>query len=70
MRTLYLGLLARGYDVSPVQKVITTPEGLQTQSVAEGKQEAVTYDKLAFFCKDRSVEKTWGIEVAQDRIKF
>merc|ERR1719271_1592634 len=55
-------------DVSPVQKVVTMMEDLQTQVVVEGKAEAKTYDKFACFCKDMSEEKTWDIEDAQDLI--
>merc|ERR1719408_736717 len=53
-------------DVSPVQKVVTMLEDLQTQVVMEGKAEAKTYDKFACFCKDMSEEKTWDIEDATD----
>merc|ERR1719487_2317338 len=53
-------------DVSPVQKVVTMLEDLQTQVVTEGKAEAKTYDKFACFCKDMSEEKTWDIEDATD----
>merc|ERR1719408_1166298 len=55
-------------EVSPVQKVVTMLEDLQTQTVTEGKAEAKTYDKFACFCKDMSEEKTWDIEDAQDMI--
>merc|ERR1719159_2209151 len=55
-------------DVSPVQKVVTMMEDLQTQVILEGKAEAKTYDKFACFCKDMSEEKTWDIEDAQDLI--
>merc|ERR1719473_1738265 len=65
---LCLGLAARGDEVSPVEKVITMLEDLQTQVITEGKAEAKTYDKFACFCKDMSEEKTWDIEDAQDLI--
>merc|ERR1719473_1531631 len=65
---LCLGLAARGDEVSPVEKVITMLEDLQTQVITEGKAEAKTYDKFACFCKDMSEEKTWDIEDAQDMI--
>merc|ERR1719230_1009775 len=55
-------------EVSPVQKVVTMMEDLQTQVILEGKAEAKTYDKFACFCKDMSEEKTWDIEDAQDLI--
>merc|ERR1719262_2137485 len=55
-----------GDDVSPVQKVVTMLEDLQTQVVMEGKAETKTYDKFACFCKDMSEEKTWDIEDATD----
>merc|ERR1719408_792920 len=53
-------------DVSPIQKVVTMLEDLQTQVVTEGKAEARTYDKFACFCKDMSEEKSWDIEDGQD----
>merc|ERR1719408_1134020 len=53
-------------DVSPIQKVVTMLEDLQTQVVTEGKAEAKTYDKFACFCKDMSEEKSWDIEDGQD----
>merc|ERR1719473_1820033 len=65
---LCLGLAARGDEVSPVEKVITMLEDLQTQAITEGKAEAKTYDKFACFCKDMTEEKTWDIEDAQDMI--
>merc|ERR1719230_1617178 len=55
-------------EVSPVQKVVTMMEDLQTQVIMEGKTEAKSYDKFACFCKDMSEEKTWDIEDAQDLI--
>merc|ERR1719301_334271 len=60
--------MSRADDVSPVEKVVTMMEDLQTQVVLEGKAEAKTYDKFACFCKDMSEEKTWDIEDAQDAI--
>merc|ERR1719487_2002215 len=65
---LCLGLAVRAVEVSPVEKVITMLEDLQTQAIAEGKAEAKTYDKFACFCKDMTEEKTWDIEDAQDMI--
>jgi len=54
--------------VSPVEKVVTMMEDLQTQVVTEGKAEATTYDKFACFCKDMSNEKNEAITEAQDSI--
>jgi len=55
-------------EVSPVEKVVTMMEDLQTQVVTEGKSEATTYDKFACFCKDMSNEKNEAITEAQDSI--
>merc|ERR1719262_314625 len=54
-------------DVSPVEKVVTMLEDLQTQVVVEGKAEAKTYDKFACFCKDTTNEKTDSITAGEDK---
>merc|ERR1719313_3045724 len=37
-------------------------EGLRTKILAEGEEEAHTYDKMACFCKDTTAEKQAAIE--------
>jgi len=59
---------ANAAAVSPVEKVVTMMEDLQTQVLTEGKAEATTYDKFACFCKDMSNEKNEAITEAQDSI--
>merc|ERR1719456_389461 len=54
-------------DVSPVEKVVTMLEDLQTQVIVEGKAEAKTYDKFACFCKDMTNEKTDAIQAGEDK---
>merc|ERR1719262_1132213 len=53
---------------SPVEKVISMLEDLQTQTVVEGKAEAKTYDKFACFCKDMSEEKSEAITEGSDKV--
>merc|ERR1719160_1890854 len=53
-------------SVSPVEKVVTMLEDLQTQVIMEGKMEAKTYDKFACFCKDLSEQKSADITDGQD----
>jgi hypothetical protein len=56
----------RADDVSPIQKVITMLEDMQTQVVTEGRAEAKTYDKFACFCKEMTEEKQESITDGQD----
>ena len=54
---------------SPVEKVITMLEDLQTQVITEGKSEAGTYDKFACFCKDMTDDKTDAITTGQASVE-
>jgi len=60
--------LASAEGGSPVEKVITMLEDLQTQVIEEGKAEATTYDKFACFCKDMTDEKTDAITTGQTSV--
>jgi len=68
---LFIGALSAAEanldEVSPVEKVVTMLEDLQTQVVVEGKAEAKTYDKFACFCKDMTAEKTDAINSGTDK---
>merc|ERR1719473_407941 len=65
--SLVVIMAAQASDVSPVEKVVTMLEDLQTQVVVEGKAEAKTYDKFACFCKDMTNEKTDAITAGEDK---
>lgn len=58
--------LADDDAVSPLEKVVTMLEDLQTEVLVEGKAEAKTYDKFACFCKDMTEEKTELIQENTD----
>merc|ERR1719428_2776791 len=42
-------------------------EGLRTKILAEGEEEAHTYDKMACFCKDTTAEKQAAIEDGENK---
>jgi hypothetical protein len=55
-------------DVTPVQKVVQMVQELQNKVSAEGKAEAVTYDKFACFCKSKTDEKTKSIAAGEQAV--
>merc|ERR1719161_1575849 len=54
--------LAVEEEGTPLEKVVTMLEDLQTEVLVEGQAEAKTYDKFACFCKDMTEEKTEFIQ--------
>merc|ERR1719310_368893 len=54
---------------SPVEKVISLLEDLKSETEAEGKAEAKTYDEFACFCKKTTAELTSAITSGQDNIE-
>jgi len=59
---------ASASTVSPIQKVITMLEDLQTKVLVEGKKESVTYDQFACFCKEMSTDKADAITTGEDAV--
>jgi hypothetical protein len=60
---LVAGLAARdAAGVNPVEKVVTLLEKLQAEIEQEGKDEAITYDKYACFCKTYADRKAAAIK--------
>mmetsp|Transcript_25731 Transcript_25731/g.56718 ORF Transcript_25731/g.56718 Transcript_25731/m.56718 type:complete len:705 (-) Transcript_25731:44-2158(-) len=55
--------------VTPVDKVITLLEQLQTQLEAQGKHEAVVYEEFACFCKDTTTSKSNDITAGSSRLE-
>merc|ERR1719460_252745 len=53
--------------LAAVQKVLELMEGLRTKILAEGEEEAHTYDKMACFCKDTTAEKQAAIEDGENK---
>jgi len=52
--------------MAAVDKVVTMLEDLQKQVLAEGEQEAATYNKFACFCKTTQKEKSDAIKTGKD----
>jgi hypothetical protein len=57
---------AKSAKMAAVDKVITMMEDLQSQVLAEGEAEAVTYNKFACFCKTTQKEKSEAIKTGKD----
>eukprot|EP00928_Gymnodinium_smaydae_P039282 TRINITY_DN2685_c0_g1_i1.p1 TRINITY_DN2685_c0_g1~~TRINITY_DN2685_c0_g1_i1.p1 ORF type:complete len:751 (-),score=233.01 TRINITY_DN2685_c0_g1_i1:101-2353(-) len=57
---------ARHSKMAAVNKVISLLEGLQSKVMAEGEEEAQTYNKFSCFCKDTTAEKTKDIQAGED----
>jgi len=57
---------AKQSKMAAVDKVISMLEDLQLQVLAEGEQEAKTYNKFACFCKTTQKDKTEAIKTGRD----
>merc|ERR1719469_1139503 len=57
---------AREKKMSAVDKAIDMLEGLRTQVLNEGEEEATTYNKFACFCKDTTSDRLAGIKSGED----
>lgn len=57
---------AKQAKMAAVEKVVAMLEDLQLQVLAEGEQEAATYNKFACFCKTTQKDKTEAIKTGKD----
>jgi len=56
-------------DASPVTKVVTLLKGLKVKNVADGEEEAQTYNKFACWCETATKRKANDIHKALDDIR-
>merc|ERR1719428_2621964 len=54
--------------ISPTESVVNLLVKLKAQTIAEGKAEAVAYDKFACFCKEQADDKLYSITKANKKI--
>merc|ERR1719327_1839476 len=52
--------------MAAVDKVVSMLEDLQLQVLAEGEEEAATYNKFACFCKTTQAAKSESIKTGKD----
>merc|ERR1719262_1786629 len=57
---------AKEAKMAAVKKVVNMLEEIREQVLAEGEEEAKTYNKFACFCKDLTSEKSKAIEDGED----
>lgn len=60
--------LGGGHATTPVQKVVELLQKLRDQVMAQGKDEALGYDKFACFCKEQADNKVYVIKDSQVKI--
>jgi len=67
---LAVGTTAEASDdkITAVEKVIEMMKKLESDVMAEGKQEAAEYDKFACFCKEQASDKLYAIEKSRVKI--
>jgi len=59
---------ATGTAAHPVVKVITMIKGLKEKSIAEGKNEAVSYEKFTYWCSTSKAELADAIAEEKETI--
>jgi len=67
--TAVLAWSVSGLDITPMQKVVELMDNLNTEVLAEGKEELAAYTNFSAFCNSTQAEKATAIKNGEDSIK-